>query len=160
MTSSSSASRSGSPALDLHVQQQRREPLLRAVVEVALEPPSLVVRRAHDPGARGTQLAHTRLEPRLQALVLQPQRCRAAGCAHDRRVVGERRVVDQRSDSPAVRLDLRDGARRVVVRKHHGAAFGIDPAAVVGDPVDDLERRIAKRLGQRLAERGGAGHVA
>ena len=53
----------GSPASDAllghaQVQRERHEPLLRAVVQVALDPPPLGVRRGDDARARVLELVH------------------------------------------------------------------------------------------------------
>ena len=58
------------------VQRERDQPLLRAVVEIALEPPALGVARLHDPGARALQLFQPRPQLDLQPPVLERDRCR------------------------------------------------------------------------------------
>src|SRR5690242_688029 len=59
---------------EAELERQRDEPLLGAVVEVALEPATLADRHLHEPRARGLQLLDPRAELGLQALVLELQR--------------------------------------------------------------------------------------
>ena len=56
------------------VERERDELLLRAVVEVALDPPPRRVARLDDPQPRDPQLLHARLQVGLQALVVDRQR--------------------------------------------------------------------------------------
>ena len=57
---------------ELEPDPQRDQPLLAAVVEVALDPPALVVGRREDPRARGPQLAARAVDPLGEPLVLVP----------------------------------------------------------------------------------------
>ena len=91
------------------LQRERDEPLLRAVVQVALEPPALGVAGRDDALARGLQLGEPRLAtPRCEVLVLERDRGRGADRLEQLRVVVERRVVDERRDLAPVALDRRD----------------------------------------------------
>ena len=83
------------------------EPLLRAVVQVALEPPPLVVAGGDDPLARVLQLADA-------ILVLQRDRRRGADRAHELGILVERGVVEQRGECATV--GFQDAGRRVRVR--------------------------------------------
>ena len=89
-------------ARELQLDRQRHESLLRAVVQVAFDAPSLEVRRRHDPAARFTQLSKRRAKLRLEALVLEGHECEARGHIGDHgRVHDERRVVyEDRHPSP------------------------------------------------------------
>ena len=60
------------------LQRDRDQALLRAVVQVALEPPALGVAGRDDPLARGLQLGQPRLRLGLQVLVLERDRGRRA----------------------------------------------------------------------------------
>ena len=82
--SSRSAGRLGVPPTRDLEQLQRHadaeEPLLRAVVEIALEAPPLLVARSHDARPRLAQLQQLRPQLGLQPLVLERQ----ARCGPDR----------------------------------------------------------------------------
>ena len=62
--------------------RERDELLLRAVVQVALDPAPRGVRALHDPRARRAQLLHLRTQLGLQSLVLERERRGAADRAH------------------------------------------------------------------------------
>ena len=137
---------------EAELQRERDEPLLGAVVQVALEPAALEHRDVDEPRARALELLDAGAQLGLEALVLELQRGRRGRRAHEARVVAQRRVVDDRADELAVALDLGDGAP--------GARLGqLVALAVVGDvvpgrlaPVDELQRAVAERVGQRLAQ--------
>ena len=76
------------------------EPLLGAVVEVAAEPAALAVARLDDPRARLAQRLDARPQLDLEAVVLDRQRGGAGRGGQQRRVVGERGVVDEHADAP------------------------------------------------------------
>ena len=85
---------------DAQDDRERDEPLLRAVVEVALELAARGVAGLDDPGARGPQVAQAGAQVGLQALVLE----RDPGGGGDRAdELAARRcsagVVDQRGDA-------------------------------------------------------------
>src|SRR4051812_40394494 len=131
------------------LERQRDEPLLRAVVEVALEPPALAHRHLDEPGPRGLQLLDPRAQLGLEPLVLQLERRRGRRGADEARVVAQRRVVDDGADALGVALDLRDRAPGAMVGQ-------LDAVALVGDvvagrlaPVDELQRRVTERVRQR-----------
>ncbi len=90
------------------LQRDPDEPLLRAVVQVALQPPALGVAGRDDPLARRLQLDQPRLRLGVQVLVLERDRGRRGDRLDELRVVVERGVVDQRRDAVAVALDGRD----------------------------------------------------
>ena len=112
----------------------------------------------HQPRARGLQLVEARAQLGLQALVLQRQRGRGGHRAHEPGLVGQRGVVDDRADADALALDLGHRAARARLGQ-------LDRAPVVGDvvagrraPVDELERAVAERVGQRdPSERSASG---
>ena len=87
------------------LQRERDEPLLRAVVQVALEPAALGVAGRDDALARRLHLGEPGLGLREQTLVLQRHRRRGADRLDHLRVVVERRVVDDRRHLAA--LDAR-----------------------------------------------------
>ena len=88
--------RGGPDSPELH--RQRDESLLGAVVEVALDPPALVVGGADDAGTRGAQLRELALHLAGELAVVGLE---ANGRGHRRdetRVVEQARVVDDRGD--------------------------------------------------------------
>ena len=86
------------------------EPLLGAVVQVALEPPALGRAGLHQPRARGVQLLHAGAELRLEPLVLQRQPGRARHGGQQAGVVAQVARVQDGADAAAVAADLRGGA--------------------------------------------------
>ena len=131
---------------------ERDEPLLRAVVEVALDPPPLGVGRGDDPGPRRPHLGELRAHLGRQALVLEHEPRRRAHGLHERRLVEQRRIVDERGDLLALRGHQRDRPVRAL-RELERSAGGVDVAAVV-EAVGDLERRVAERPREALAQAG------
>ena len=135
-------------ARELQLDHQRHEPLLRAVVQVAPEPPALGVARLDEPRARRPQRLQPRAQLDLQARVLDRQR-RGGG----------RLDAAARASRPA---SARAGARRRAGPRgrsrsraprpagSHRAALAVDVAAL-GQPVGDVERRVAERVGERVA---------
>ena len=86
---------------ELQLDPERHEPLLRAVVQVALDAPAFEVRGRHDPPARLAQLPQRRAKLRLEALVLERHEGEPAGHVGDHRRVGQRRVVHENRHPPA-----------------------------------------------------------
>ena len=132
---------------DLH--PQRDQPLLGAVVQVALD-------LAPRPALRlGDQ--ERRLGDRLVLLES------AAGAGRDRleqrRLLQDRHVVDQRGTrTPAVSHDGADhpsgaGIRRVGVL----TPGGVDPASLVGQPVEDVQARVVQGVGDDRTQLGRVG---
>ena len=83
------------------------EPLLRAVVEVALELAAGGVAGLDDPRAGRPQIGQPRAQVGLQALVLERDPGRRGDRADQLRLVAERRVVQQRGDLRPAALDER-----------------------------------------------------
>ena len=133
--------------------RQGNEALLRAVVEVALDPAARRVARGDQPRAGGAQVVVSGAHLRGEALVLERQRRGRARRAHQLAVVEQRRVVHDRRDRSAVTRDPGHGTAAAVAgrRQRHGVPPGVDVAARVGQPVGERERVVAQRLGQRVA---------
>ena len=99
------ATTSGStPAASLRADKAQRErepdePLLGAVVEVALEPPALGVAGLDDAGARRAQLLELRAHLGLQPLVLEREP-RGRGHLVDELLVGEQSRARARAQPP------------------------------------------------------------
>lgn len=68
------------------VKRQRDQPLLRAVVQIALEPAPLGLSDFHDAGARTPQLLDPRTQLRLEAAVLERDSCRGDDGGEERRL--------------------------------------------------------------------------
>ena len=87
------------------VRRERDEPLLGAVVQVALQPPALLQARLDDPRARAPQR-------RLQPLAAHRQ-ARGGGDVRQHLGLARRlRVVDDRADALALELDRRPARGR------------------------------------------------
>ena len=135
------------------LERERDEPLLRAVVEIALQAAALVVPRLDDPLARAAQLLEPRPQLHVQARVLERDAGRGAHGAEELGLVVERRVVQQDRDlRPVVALDRRDRAAVVRAGERDRMALGVGVAAVLGQPVGERERRIAQRPRHRVAQ--------
>ena len=133
---------------------QQHQALLRAVVEVALDPRTLLVGSLGDPPPRLLELGERRGEPGRDPVV-------AHGTAHERADRGQRLtvgaqlgVVDQGDDRRTVHVgDERHGAVGPRWRKHPGPAGAVAPAHLaVGH--QHLERRVAQALASALRNRG------
>ena len=78
-------------ARELQLDHQRHEPLLRAVVQVAAEPPALGVAGLDEARARGAQRLQPRAQLDLQPRVLERQRGGGRGLAQQLRRLAQRR---------------------------------------------------------------------
>ena len=132
-------------------ERQRDEPLLRAVVEVALEPPPLDVGGLDEPEPGGAQLLEAGAQLGLQALVLERE---AGGGDHrvdELGMVAERGVVHDRGDRPAGPLDGGGDAGGAVGGQGDRVPVGIHVRAVP-HPVRELERGVAEGAGECTAK--------
>ena len=84
-------------------ERQPDEPLLRAVVEVALEPPALGVARLDDAGARSAQMLELRARFGLEALVLDREPGRRGDLLDQLGVVEQVRAVEDTATGPPSR---------------------------------------------------------
>src|SRR5437016_12762982 len=110
-------------------ERNRDEPLLRAVVQVALDPATLPVARLNDPVSRRHDLSELRSHLGTQSLVLDGHPGSRAGGADETFV--ESRVVDQGRQPFAVGLDERGYATvaaGISLRQRHRSALCINPA--------------------------------
>ena len=130
--------------------RDRDQPLLGAVVQVALDPAALGVGGVDQPRARRLELDQPGPQLGLQALVLQRQARRGAHRAHELGVVLEHRIVHQRGDRLAVAFDERRAAAAVVLGQPDRGAVAVDVAALGREPEGQLERGVAQRPGERL----------
>ena len=137
----------------LQGEHHRHQPLLRAVVEVALQPTALFLGGGHDPRPRLGDQLQLLLQLGLQALVLQRQPQDPGHGRHQLRLVEQRRVVDE-GRHRLVRVAHQGHAPRLVRPGQLGNCPVLrDPAAVHGR-AQELQRRITQRPPQRIA--GGA----
>ena len=146
-------------AEEAQLHRDRDEPLLRAVVEVALEAAALGVARGDEALARGAQLREAGLGLGLQVLVLERDRGGGRHGLDELRVVVERGVVDEGGDLAAVVLDRHDAAVLAGLWHRDRRAVGPDVGVLAGDAVGDDELRVAERLRERALERGPAHHA-
>ena len=93
------------------LERERDQPLLGAVVEVALEPLALLLAGLDHARARALELLQLRLELDLQAPVLERDPRRRADRLQQLRLLVERGVVDEGRQMSAVAVDQGDGAR-------------------------------------------------
>jgi hypothetical protein len=137
-------------------QRQRDQPLLRAVVEIPLEPLALLLSGFDHAGSRSLQLLEASPELRVQAPVLERDAGGRADSIEQLVLVVERAVVDQGGDTNAVSVDRRRCAL-VVVGQLDRTAVQIDVGAKVGQPVRERQRGIPQRLRQRVSQVGRLG---
>ena len=143
---SSSAGGSTWAAEELQAHPQGEEPLLRAVVEIALESPSLVVAGTNDAGARLLKLdelgAELGLQPAFSSAsrAAEPAAARSAGWS-----TRSRSWTITASRSPTyVACRPSAGGRR------SGSPTLVHPCPAIGQPEPDLQRRVADGACERL----------
>ena len=152
--STSSWSRAAPPSASSSAGELEREPdpeqvLLGAVVEVALEPASLVVAGFDDAGAGGADLGELGAQLGLEARVLERERRGGADRLDELGVVEQRGVVDERGEPVALVLEHRDGAAGLL-GEDELASVGVDVASRLGEPEGELERGVAERARDRV----------
>ncbi len=143
----------GARERELH--RERHEPLLRPVVQVALDPAALEQRDLQQPGARALELLDARSQLGLQRLVGDRERGGGGHRAHEPGLLAQRRVVHDRADALTVALDERRLARGVELPQVDRTPFARDEVAGSRAPVGQLDRRVAERVGDRLAHTAG-----
>jgi hypothetical protein len=135
---------------------ERDQPLLRAVVQVALDPAALGVAGLGDPRARGLDLG--KLQPQLHAQPRELHRRRRRGDHRTQQVgpVAQRRVVQEQAELAVVAAD--HGPRAIVIgqRVEH-VTEAVRVGAGRGQPEHDLGPRIAERQCHGLADVLGLG---
>jgi hypothetical protein len=104
--------------------RHRHQALLGAVMEVALDPPSLLVARRDDAGAGLLYERELRTQLCLEPSVLESQVGGGSDCVHELALLLEGRVVYERGDHLAVVLD----------RGHDTAASSTSGRAPVASP--------------------------
>ena len=132
------------PARDLEAEQERDEPLLRPVVQVARQAAALGVAGLDDAGARRPQRLDLRAQLDLEPPVLERERGGGRGVAQQLRALAQAAVVDQRP-----RGDVRGHARLARPGQHQRPAPEIDVPSTLGHAVGDRQRRVAERVAER-----------
>ena len=133
------------------VQRHRDQPLLGAVVQVALEPPPLLEPDLEHALARAAQLGDLRAQLGVQPLVLEREPGGRPHRLHVPAHLRQRRVVHDRGHALAVAVHLRDRSRGVPEGQLVLAPARVDVVPLLGQPEQELERRVLERLGERVA---------
>ncbi len=119
------------------LQAERDEPLLGAVVEVALEPPALLVAGLDDPHARGLHLLQLQPDLDAQARDLDRERAGREDVPQRCRALEQHRVVQEHGRARALARDL--GVRAAVVRQRGDELAGRGRVGLArGQPEDQL----------------------
>ena len=121
-------------------------------MEVALESPPLGIGGGNEPGARCPDLSELRPNLSRQTLVLEHESRSRSNGLHERRLVEQHRIVDERGDLFTLRGDERDRAVWAA-GKLERLTGGVDIPAVV-EPIRDIQRRVAEHPGEALTEAG------
>ena len=131
------------------------QPLLRAVVEVALDPATLLLRGQDQARSGCTDLLELGLERPVEAFVLHGETQDGHHGPDERRVLAQDRVVDDRCERPALMLEERDRVALVLDRGGSGPAVGGRPAGTgrVGAEQADLRIAECRREGRLEAHR-------
>ena len=132
---------------------QHLEALLGALVEAALQTPSLVVTDLDQPTARRHDLGDLRSNLGLEPGVGGGQPGGRPDRLEQPRVIKDRRVVHQDPDRATVQLDGRHCPARSRLGEIQTPAPGVDVTAGLGKPVAHLEGRITQRHGEGVPQR-------
>ena len=145
----------GEPAAgELEGEPDSEQALLCAVVDVALEAPPLGVAGLDDPRAGGAHLGELGAQLGLQARVLEREaRCCADGL-DELGLVEERRVVNQSREALSVVLEHGHRPPGLAFQVER-VSVGVDVAPVLREPEGELERRVAERSRDRVADLRG-----
>ena len=126
------------PLLDgAHPEQRDHEPLLGAVVQVPLEPPSLGLTRLHQPLPRGVELVDLRVQVAVEPVTLHRDPHHGHEDREELRPLEQPRVVRDQPDLAALVLDRGDRPPGPLDR--HGRAQHVDVAQALPVPPEDLE---------------------
>jgi hypothetical protein len=135
------------------LQRQRDEPLLRAVVQVALDAPALGQPGLEQAPAGLLELLDAGAQLGLQALVLHRQRDGRADRAHQVGLVAQRAswtIAPIRRPSSSTSVG---GTQRLALpRQGDRVAVAVHVLGAVGQPVRQPDRAVAERVGERLAQ--------
>ena len=101
----------------------------------------------------GVEVLVLRAQLGLEPLVVEGERDRGGDALDQLGLVAERLVVHERADRPAVALHDRGDAAGARLGQLEGAAVAVDEALLLVEPEGELERGIAERLRDRVAQR-------
>ena len=153
--------RVGGPELvhELELHPQRDQPLLGAIMEVALDPLPLDIGGGQDPCLGAAQLAHGGAELRVEPLLIEHQQRRRPGGVDELGALAERGIVHDRGDRLAIPVHARDRARGAEPVERDAVAIRVREAGPGAgtDAVGDLQRRIFERVGHCVAKLVGFG---
>ena len=136
------------------IEGERDQPLLRTVVEVALEQLPLSLCRLDDPRPGPSQLLEPGSELRVQPGVLERDSGRRPDRVEQLGLLLQRRIVDQRGHMRAAEVDRRRGPAVEIVEVDR-VSVDVGVGAVIGEPIGELQRRVAERTGKRVAQVAG-----
>ena len=114
------------------LERERDQPLLRAVVQVALEPLALLLTSVDDPRARALELFQASSQLGVQPGVLECDAGRRADRVEQLGLVTQRRVVQQRRHAHPVSVDQRRRSPAVIARQLHRPAVEVGVASNSG----------------------------
>ena len=97
------------------LERQRHEALLRAVMEISLDPPALLVRRGDDARARLLDGVELRPDLGMEAGVHEREARRGGDRLDELRLIAKRRVVDEHGQRLVLVLDPGHRTRRAVL---------------------------------------------
>ena len=134
------------------LERQCHEPLLRSVVQVALDPSPFLVRRRGEPRPRFGHLLQLCLHLVVEARVLEREAGGSAGGLDELGLVAQSRIVDERCDRLAVVLEPCHRALGPVGRQRGGLPGCVGVCVTLGSPEQHLERRVAERSRELVAD--------
>ena len=144
-------------ARDREVDREGQQTLLRSVVEIAFEPPTLGLRSRDDLGARVPQFEQAGLALGVQALVLESQARRVNSAGDSFAILGQVGPIDQNRDRGATAANVDRGSGRISRRRLRDAGRIDEPPVIERE--EDLEGRVtqlpAERRRQIAGRRGG-----
>ncbi len=124
---------------------EREQPLLRAVVEIALEPTTLFISGRDDSCTGGMELSELDAQLRLQALVLESESGSSSRSFEQGSALEERRIVHERRDRGSVWAEHCHGSPGLGRRQLDRLPVDVDIRSPLGEPERQLERRITER---------------
>ena len=140
----------GGRAGEAQVVGEREQPLLGAVVKVALEPAARGVAGLDDAGARGLECMELGHRLGAQCLVLDGQLRRRSQSARKLRLVHECRIVNHERERAVAAGD--PGDRAAGARRIGGSAVGVDQPARAAPRIEHVDSRVAEGYGKRVAQ--------